>query len=175
MRQKNFDGKSWHSPLIYQNFFGTRNSWNSKGFPYEIFRHWDKKFLTENLDTPPPLIQTFRYQKINATVKDSPTEIFGTVRQKNFDGKSWHSPLIYQNFFGTRNSWNSKGFPYEIFRHWDKKFLTENLDTPPPPFYPNFFDTENNWNTKGFPAYGNFRHCETKNFRRKILIPPSYP
>ena len=36
------------------------------------------------------------------------------------------------------------------------------------PAYPNFFDTRNYCNSKGF-LYGNFRHCETKNFRRKIL------
>ena len=36
---------------------------------------------------PPLLIQTFSISEIIATVKDSPTEIFGTVRQKFF-GKS---------------------------------------------------------------------------------------
>ena len=36
----------------------------------------------------PPLIKTFPIPEITATVKDSPTEIFGTVRQKIFDGKS---------------------------------------------------------------------------------------
>ena len=49
----------------------------------------DKIISTENLDTPStPLIQTFAIPEINATVKDSPTEVFGTVRQKIFDGKS---------------------------------------------------------------------------------------
>ena len=76
-------------PLTYSKFFGTRNQCNSKGFPYGNFRHCEtKKLSTENLDTTPPLIQTFLVPEINATVKDSPTEIFVTVTQKIFDGKS---------------------------------------------------------------------------------------
>ena len=78
---------------------------------------------------PPPLIQTFSIPEIIATVKDSPTEIFGTVRQKN-------------------------------------------LDTPPPPLIQTFSAPEISETLKGSFPYGNFRHCETKNFRRKILIPP---
>ena len=34
-----------------------------------------------------------------------------------------------------------------------------------------FFDTRNQWHPKGSP-YKIFRHCETKNFRRNILILP---
>ena len=142
-----------------------------------------------------------------------PTEFFGTVRQKLFDGKPWYSPRSYPNFVGTRNYCNSKGFPHGNFRHcetkifrrkiltlpppliptfsvpeifatvkdspplrkfsalWDKKISTENLDTLPPLSYSNFFDTRSYCNSKAFP-YGNFRHCETKIFRRKILILP---
>ena len=37
---------------------------------------------------PPSLIQNFSIPEIIATVKDSPTEISGTARQKIFDGKS---------------------------------------------------------------------------------------
>ena len=59
-------------------------------------------------------------------------------------------------------------FSNEIFRYIETKTSTENRDNPP---YQSFFDTRNYCNSKGFP-YGNFRHCETKNFRRKILILP---
>ena len=81
-------------PPPYPNFFDTRNYCNSKGFPYKNFRHWDKKFSTENLDTPPPpsFIQIFSGPEVSETLKDSPTKFFGTVRQKNFDRKSWKSP-----------------------------------------------------------------------------------
>ena len=49
---------------------------------------------------PPSLIQIFSVPKNIATVKDSPTEIFGTVRQKMFDRKCWNSPppLIHKLF-----------------------------------------------------------------------------
>ena len=65
-------------------------------------------------------------------------------------------------------------FSNEIFRYSEAKTSTQNRDTPPPPCS-NFFDSRNYCNSKGFP-YGNFRYCETKNFRRKILIllPPPF-
>ena len=123
-------------PPPYPNFSDTRNYCNSKGFPYKNFRHWDKKFSTENLDTPPPsFIQIFSGPEVSETLKDSPTKFFGTVRQKNFDRKSWKSPpLLSINFFATGRflKHSTEGFTYQIYRH-----------------------------------------CETKNFRRKNVIPPS--
>ena len=50
---------------------------------------WDKNFDGKSWYSPPPLIQTFSIPEIIATVKDSPTEFFGTVRQNIFDRKSW--------------------------------------------------------------------------------------
>ena len=71
----------------------------------------------ERLDTPPPPpFQTFSIPESIATVRDSPTESFGSVRQKTFDRKSRYPPLIQtssipeisetlkgspRNFFGT--------------------------------------------------------------------------
>ena len=133
MRQKIFNGKSWYSPpLSYPNFLDTWIFCNSKRFHYGKFRHCEtKNFRRKILVLPPSLIQTLSVPEISETLKGSPTKFFGTVRQKNFHGKSWYSPLSYPNFFDTRNYCNNKGLPY-----------------------------------------GNFRHCEIKNFRRKILIPP---
>ena len=98
VRQKVFDGKSWYSPppLIHKLFrYRKFSETQHRRLPVRNFSAlWDKKISTENLDTTPPsLIQTFSAPEINATVKDSPTEIFGTVRQKIFDGKFWYSPL----------------------------------------------------------------------------------
>ena len=105
---------------------------------------WDKKFSTENLDTPPsPLIhKLFRCRKLSETQ---------------------HRRVHLQNFSAL----------------WDIKFSTENLDTPPSPLLSiHFFATGNvlKHSTEGF-TYKIFRHCETKNFRRKNLILPlpSYP
>ena len=126
------------------NFFATGNflKHSTEGFPNEIFRHCETKNFRRKILILPPLslIQTFSVPEINVTVKDSPTEIFGNVRQK---------------------------------------ISTENLDTPlPPPLLSiNFFATGNflKHSTEGF-TYKIFRHCETKNFRWKIVIlSPSPP
>ena len=97
--------------------------------------------------------------------------------KKIFDGKSWYSPppLIHK-LFGYRkfSETQHRRVPLRNFSAlWDKKFSTENLDTTPlpRPSYSNFFGTRNQCNSKGFP-YGNFRHCETENFWRKLLILP---
>ena len=50
--------------------------------------------LGQKIVIPPPPIKTFSIPKIIATVKDSPTENFGTVRQKIFDRKSSNSPPL---------------------------------------------------------------------------------
>ena len=130
---ENFDTTS---PLSYSNFFGTRNQCNSKGFPYGNFRHYEtKNFRRKILILPPPsLIQTFSVPEINATVKDSPTEIFGTVRQKIFDGKSWYSlpPLLSINFFATGKflKHSTEGFLYEIFRYCKTKIFQRKIVIP---------------------------------------------
>ena len=50
---------------------------------------------------------------------------------------------------------------------WDERLSTENCDITL--WSKNFFDTRKEWYTKGFTCEF-FRHCETKNFQRKILI-----
>ena len=124
VRRKIFPGKPWYSPFSYPNFFDTRNYCNNKGLPYGNFRHCEiKNFRRKVLMVPPaPLIQTFSTSEIFATIKDSPTEIFGTVRQKNFHGKSCYSPPpLLSKIFDTRNYCNNKGFPNGIFRHCETK------------------------------------------------------
>ena len=110
---------------------------STEGFPYESFWHCETKiFQKESWYSPPSYPKTLLLPEIfrNTAQNGSPTKIFGTVRQKTFDGKSWHNPLKHKNL----------RYP---------KLMT----------------------TKRFP-YGIFRHCETKNFRGKILIlPPSQP
>ena len=108
----------------------------------------------------------------------SPTEFFGTVRQKFYDRKSWYSPpplihklFVYRNVDETQHRkvplWNSSALS-------DKKFWQKIVILPTCSHLltsENFFDTRNWWNTRGFPSEI-FRHCETKTFRGKILIPP---
>ena len=85
---------------------------------------------------PPPLIQTFSIPEINATVKDSPTEIFGTEKKISTEKLDTPPPLLFINFLATGNflKHSTEGFPYEIFRHCEtKNFRRKNLDTPPSP------------------------------------------
>ena len=152
--EKKFRGKTWYSPpppihklFGYRKFSETQH----RRLPVRNFSAlWDKKISTENLDTPPPppLIQTFSIPEINATVKDSPTEIFGTVRQKNFrrNGKILilPPPLLSTNFFATGNflKHSAESFNYEIFRHCETKGFRRKILILPPPLI-SFFATEN--------------------------------
>ena len=135
----------------------------------------DKKISTENLDTPPPPPPSYPNFFDTRNQCNSKGFPYGNFRhwEKNFDGKTWYSPpppihklFGYRKFSETQH----RRLPVRNFSAlWDKRFSTENLDTPPP--YPNIFYTRNQCNSKGFP-YGNFRYCETKIFRRTILILP---
>ena len=100
----------------------------------------------------PSLIQTFSVTEISETLKGSLTEFFGTVRQKFFDGKSWHSPAFYPNFFDTEINETLKGSPTKIFGTVRQKFFDgKSWYSPPPPSYPNYFDTEINETLKDSP------------------------
>ena len=118
--------KPWRPPSYAWKFSIKEFFWNTKVFSNEIFWYSETKTSTENRDTP-PLIQTFSIPEIIATVKDSSTEYFGTVRQKIFDGKSWYSPpprrLLSINFLATGNflKHSTEGFTYQIFRHCETK------------------------------------------------------
>ena len=128
--------KPWCPPSYAWKFSIKEFFWNTKVFSNEIFRYSDTKTSTENCDTP-PLIQTFSIPEIIATVKDSPTEIFGTVRQKIFDGKSWYSllPPLIQTFSIPEINETLKDSPTPLrkFSAVRKKTSIENLETPPPP------------------------------------------
>ena len=133
---------------------------------------WDKIFSTEILDTPTSYQLTLLLTEsfwITAQ-KGSPTKVFGSVRQKIFEGKSWYSPLLIPIVFGYRKHFETQHIrvpQWNASVQIDTIIATENLDTPPPPpSHLNIFDTRKWWKTKGF-AYGICQHCETKIFRKK--------
>ena len=101
---------------------------------YENFRHCETKSFRPKIVNPPfSYPQGFSILETNEALKDSPTKLFGTVRLKNFDGKSLYSPppLLSINFFATGNclKHRSEGFLYEIFRHCEtKKNSTQNRE-----------------------------------------------
>ena len=203
-------------PLLCIIFFRYQKiSGKQKGSFTKLFVSvlWDKKFR-QNRDAPaPPMHGSFRWKNFSETPKRFPMKYLGSdtkILTENCDTP----PPPYADFFDTRNYCYSEGFPYGFFRHCEKRnvrrknlilplllsklFLHEIIETlkgSPTKFFgtvrqkffggkswysplshPNFFDTQNIWNTKGFRSYRNFRHCEKKNFRQKILKPPpSYP
>ena len=112
-------------------FFETRNfqKHRSERSLYETYRHCETKFSTQNRDiTLEPKI--FQYPKI-MTHWWIPYEVF-----RQSDKKFWQKivifppPLLSVSFFETRNfqKHRSERFLYEIFRHCETKFLTQNLD-----------------------------------------------
>ena len=106
-----------------------------------------------------------------------PHENFVTERQKTFDGNSWNSPPppppLIQEHFRYRKFWETQHRRVSLRKVsvlWDEKNSTEKRQLP---FLSlTFFEIRSWWSTKGFP-YKFFRHCETKKFRRKILIFPT--
>ena len=75
-------------PLLWSKLFRFPKVVNTKGFPLRKFSALlDKKFDGKSLYSSLP-IQIFSLPEIYATVKDSPTKYFGTVRQIIFDRKS---------------------------------------------------------------------------------------
>ena len=147
--------------------------WSTKVFSNEIFQYSETK-PTENRDSP-PLIQTFPIPEIIATVKDSPTKIFGT-ETKNFRRKILiHPPPSFiQIFSGPEVSETLKDSPTKFFGTVRQKNFDRKSWKSPPLLSINFFATGRflKHSTEGF-TYQIYRHCETKNFRRKNVIPPS--
>ena len=143
MRQKLFEGNSRYSPI--------------HSYPYTF--------------SPPEFFW-------NTAQKGSPNKLFDTVRQKPFEGNSWYSPTPfihklfgYRKFDGTQH----RRVPLRNFLAlWDKKIFDGSSWYYLHSFLSiSFWLPEILWNTaqKG-SSTKNFRHCGTKSFRRKYLIPP---
>ena len=111
------DKKFWQkivlfpTPLLSLSFFETRNfqKHRSERFLYEIFRHCETKFSTQNRDITLWSLKSFETRKYWHT-SGFPTKFFGTVRQK----------------FLTENRDFPPSYPYlfsrpEIFRSTDQK------------------------------------------------------
>ena len=144
-----------------------------KGSNPSLYLHFLIYVLRRKIVIPPPLLhEKFRYQNFSETRKGSCTKFFGTVRQNTFDGKTWYPPPLVRNIFRYPNLVKQWKVPLRKFSaQWDKKFSTENLDTPSPALLSiNFSIPETFWNTEGF-LYEMIRYCETKQFWRKIVIP----
>ena len=135
--QNNFDGKSWNPPpLLSMTFFDTRNLLKHRRVPLRN-DSVDKTILVENRNTRPlSYPELFPIPEINETLQNSPTKIFSTVRQENFEWNPWCSPppphLIHELIRYRKNSETQhRRAPLRIFSmQWDIKFSIENRDIP---------------------------------------------
>ena len=143
--------------------------------PSTIFLIW---LVRRKIVIPPLLMyEKIRYQNFSETTKGSATKFFGTVRQKIFDGKkivilhaSSPPPPRYKKFFDTKNFLKYRRVLRSFSVLWDKNFPTE--DRCIPFLCIKFVDIRNFLKHWKVPQEI-FRHRETKNFRRKNVIPPS--
>ena len=124
---------------------------------------------------PRLLSKIFRDQKLVKHQK-IPLRNFSALRQKIFDGKSWYTPPSFIQIFSRPEvSETLKDSPTKFFGTVRQKiFDRKSWNSPPPLLSINFFATGRfqKHSTEGF-TYQFYRHCETKNFRRKNVIPPS--
>ena len=91
VRLKNFDRKSWDNRLERKIFRYPKllTLWRVPQRNVSVL--WDETISTENRNSYPFLLSLFfPIPQFNETLKDSHTKIFGTVAQKNFDGRFWY-------------------------------------------------------------------------------------
>ena len=161
--------------------FSFKNKWqdNSKvrTTRFSSIRFEVQVTIVPNIFTIYP--QHFLMPEISEALQGSPTKFFGTVRQKNFDGKSWYSPPLTHKLFRYRklSETAQKGSLRNFLALWDKKNFDGKSWYPPPLLHINFFATGNflKHSTEGFPT----KFCGTvrqKIFDRKSWCSPlSYP
>ena len=116
----------------------------------------------------------FLLPEIGETLKDSPTKIFGTVRQKIFDGKSWYSspPLSSINFRYRKISETQHGrVPLWSFRYCETKEIDRKSWYPTPLLSLTFFDTRDFLKHREVPLR-NFSALWGKQFFNGKLIYP---
>ena len=113
--------------------------------------------------------KVFRYPKFSETQTGSSTKFFGTVRPKIFDGKTWYPPFSSIKLFETKNFLKNSRIPLRNFSVRQK--ISTKPWCPPPSYSWKFSTKKIFWNTKVL-SNEIFWYCETKTFRRKIVIPP---
>ena len=165
LSMENCDTHIMHKNVRYPKFSETM-----RGCPRNFSALWDQNFPTGKRDTPVFILKTFWNRIFSQKQWGSLTKVFGTVRQKIFDGKLWY-PLLSINVFDTPNFLKHWRGAHQVFRHCETKtFRRENVI---PPFSSiKLFETVYFLRNSGI-SNESFPHCETKSFRRKIVIPPS--
>ena len=137
--------------------------------PQSFSTPWSKKNLTENRDVPPPSYSQFLFHARNFLKhRGVASRIFSVQRDKKFSTKNCDNPLLCIKFL---THWKA---PHEVFGQCETvSFSKENCDTPHPHIDNFSYIPEIFWNIKKVPD-DVFRHCETKLFWQKLVIPPAF-
>ena len=179
VRQKIFDSKSWYSrtPRLIHKLFRYRkfSETQHRRIPLRNFSAlWDKKVLTENRDTPHPLLSiNFLDTRTFVKQKGPLMKFFGPVRQKIF-GKIMMPPshsyawkFSIQEFFLKHR----RGLLRKFSVLWDKNFRHKIVISPSDA--KNFFDNRN-FPTHWIVPHQYFSVPWDKSFERKVVIPPLF-
>ena len=128
VRQKIFNRKSWFTPMILETFWYTELVEQISVLPRKVSVLWDKKYSTENLDTP----NNQRNFDTKAFLKHIrvPLRILLVLWDKKFSTKNSDTPLLCLKIFDTPNYWNNRRFPREKFRYRETKTFLQKRDTP---------------------------------------------
>ena len=162
-----------HKIFRYPKLFDT-----PKCSPTKFFGTLRQKIFEGVFDTSPSFLSINFFVTRNFLKRRRvPLRNFSVLWDNKFSIESRDIPLLGINFFDTRNFLKHRRVPRRNFSAlWDKNFSTENLDTPAPLLSIKFSLPEIFWKRSIGFLYEIFGHCETKNFRRKILIlPPPLP
>ena len=147
--------------LLFIKFFDTRNFLKHKGFDYEVNRFCGKtNFRRKNVILPCPLHIFFRCQNF-LKHRRVPLRNFSVLWVNIFRQKIVAIPLLSHKLYG-------------IWSFVSETDILGRKSCYPPSFSKKFSKPENLWNKEVFP-YEIFRYRETKQFRRKIVIPPPLP
>ena len=174
VRQKIFEGKLWY-PLLSIKFSDTPIFLKHWRDAHKIFWHCEtKNFRRKNVRPPFSSIEIFETRNF---LKNSriPLRFFRYCETWNFQLKIVICPLLSKKFFRYQKfSGRQKGSFTKIFVSvlWDKKNW-QNRDAPPS-YASKISRKEFFWKTEVF-CNGIFWYSQTKTFRRKMVIPPSYP
>ena len=161
-----FDGKTRYS-LLCIKFFDTSNFLKHWRDAHEIFRHCETNNFRRKNVILPIMHEIFRYPKFSEILKGCPRN-FSALWDPQFSTEKRDTPYYAWNFSIPQIFWNIGGMPTKFFGTERPKIFAGKT------WYPllciKFFDTPNflkHWRD----AHKIFRHWETKNFRRKNVIP----
>ena len=154
-------------------FFDTKNFLENRRVPLQSFsfRSCETKNFDKTVKLPPSFAWKF---SIPEFFRNTEVFFYEFYRHwdKNFSTEFSDIPLLCIKFFAIRNFLKHRTVPQRIFSALcDKSFRRRKVIPRPPSLmhknfrYPKFFDT---------PKCSNkiFRYCETKNLKRKVMMPP---